>query len=73
MNISGLNVLHPMNSDIFPYSEAGWCNVGDRLQKLYHVMQDAVNSIIKYDHDDNTVIKINEADIIQTIFKGLFD
>jgi hypothetical protein len=26
-------------------------------------MQDTVNSIIKYDNDNNTVIKINEADI----------
>ena len=29
INVSGLNVFHPMNPDIFPYSDAGWYNVSE--------------------------------------------
>ena len=62
INISGLNVFSSGRTT-FPFSYPGWYNVSNRLDQLYYVMQDTPNSIIKYDADNNTVIKINQSDI----------
>jgi len=59
---TGLNIFHTGRTT-FPFSYDGYYNIRDRLDQLYFVMQDTPNSIIKYDNDNNTVIKINQSDI----------
>ena len=59
---TGLNIFHTGRTT-FPFSYDGYYNIRDRLDQLYFVMQDTPDSIIKYDNDNNTVIKINQSDI----------
>ncbi len=40
LNVSGLRIFHNV-LETFPYSYAGWYNIGDRWNKLYHVMSDS--------------------------------
>ena len=57
INLSGLSVFHDV-LDTFPHNYAGWYIVGDRLNKLYHVMADSPVNIINFDATHNTVIRI---------------
>jgi hypothetical protein len=62
---TGLNVYHTRVTE-FPLNESGYYNVRERLDNLRHVYLDAYNPIIKYDADNNTVIKINEQEVGST-------
>ena len=53
INLSGLSVFHKA-LETFPYNYAGWYNVGDRLNNLYHVMADSPVNIINFDATHNT-------------------
>jgi hypothetical protein len=44
--VSGLSVFHDARETIFPYNYDGFYNVGDRFNKLFHVMEDNPESII---------------------------
>jgi hypothetical protein len=65
---SGLSVFHAARETIFPYNYEGWYNIGDRLNKLYHVMEDSPDNIINFDTTHNTVIRFREQDIINNIY-----
>ena len=67
IDTTGLSVYHP-TLETFPYNYEGWYNIGDRFNKLYHVMSDTPNSIINYDATHNTVIRIGEQDIVNQIY-----
>ena len=60
---SGINMSHTALT-AFPLSYSGNYNVRDRFDNLRHVFLDAVDPMIKYDGDHNTIIKINEADYV---------
>lgn len=60
---SGLNISHT-EMTVFPFSYGGYYNVRERFDNLRHVFLDSQDAIIKYDGDHNTVIKINEANIL---------
>ncbi len=59
IDTTGLSVYHPA-LETLPYNYGGWYNIGDRFNKLFHVMSDTPNSIIIYDATHNTVIRISE-------------
>jgi len=65
---SGLSVFHAARETIFPYNYEGWYNIGDRLNKLYHVMEDSPDNIINFDTTHNTVIRVREQDVINNIY-----
>jgi len=67
INLSGLSVFHDVY-ETFPYNYAGWYNVGDRLNNLYHVMADSPVNIINFDATHNTVIRIREQDTVNQIY-----
>jgi hypothetical protein len=67
LNVSGLSVFHNA-LETFPYNYAGMYNVGDRFNKLYHVMSDSPDNIIGFDATHNTVIRIREQDIVNQIY-----
>ena len=48
----------------FPFSYDGYYNVRERFDNLRHVFLDSPDPVIKYDDDHNTIIKINEANIL---------
>ena len=52
----------------FPYNYDGWYNIGDRFNKLFHVMSDTPHSIINYDATHNTVIRVSEQDTVNQIY-----
>jgi len=60
---SGVNIFHT-GMTVFPFSYDGYYNIRERLDNLRHVFLDAADPMIKYDADHNTVIKINEANIL---------
>ena len=60
---SGLNLYHT-GMTTFPFSYDGYYNVRERFDNLRHVFLDSPDPIIKYDDDHNTIIKINEANIL---------
>ena len=68
IDTTGLSVFHAARDTIFPYNYAGWYNVGDRLNKLYHVMEDSPENIIKFDATHNTVIRIREQDNLNQVY-----
>jgi hypothetical protein len=41
IDTSGLIVFHAARETIFPYYNDGWYNIGDRLFKLYHFLEDS--------------------------------
>ena len=43
-------------------------NVGDRFNKLYHVMADSPDNIINFDATHNTVMRIREQDTVNQIY-----
>jgi hypothetical protein len=53
---------------MFPYSYDGYYNVGDRCNKLFHVMEDHPECIINFDATHNTVIRIREQDTINQYY-----
>jgi hypothetical protein len=55
LDTTGLNDFHTA-LETFPYIYGGWYNVGDRFNKLFHVMSDTPQNIINYDATHNTVI-----------------
>ena len=65
---SGLSVFHAARETIFPYNYEGWYNIGDRLNKLYHVMEDSPDNIINFDATHNTVIRVREQDTINKYY-----
>jgi hypothetical protein len=67
IDTTGLCIYHPA-LEIFPYKYAGWYDIGDRFNKLFHVMSDSPHSIINYDATHNTVIRISEQDIVSQIY-----
>ncbi len=67
INISGLSVFH-VAKETFPYTYAGWYNVSDRLSSLSQCMNDSVDAIINFDSTHNTVIRIREQDIVNSIY-----
>ncbi len=60
INISGLSVFHDARETIFPYKYAGWYNIGDRFNKLFHVMEDNPECIINFEATHNTVVRVRE-------------
>ena len=60
---SGLNLYHT-GMTTFPFSYDGYYNVRERFDNLRHVFLDSPDPVIKYDDDHNTIIKINEANIL---------
>ena len=60
---SGVNIFHT-GMTTFPFSYDGYYNIRERLDNLRHVFLDAADPMIKYDADHNTVIKVNEANIL---------
>jgi hypothetical protein len=67
LDTTGLSIYHPA-LETFPYNYDGWYNIGDRFNKLFHVMSDTPHSIINYDATHNTVIRISEQDIVNQIY-----
>jgi NDP-sugar pyrophosphorylase family protein len=67
IDTTGLSIYHPA-LETFPYNHDGWYNIGDRFNKLFHVMSDSPHSIINYDAIHNTVIRISEQDIVNQIY-----
>ena len=45
-----------------PFTYAGWYNISERLDNLVCVMQDTALPIITYDTDNNTTLRIRQAD-----------
>ena len=68
IDTSGLSVFHAARETIFPYYNEGWYNIGDRLNKLYHVMEDSPENIINFDATHNTVIGVREEDTLNQIY-----
>jgi len=68
INISGLSVFHNARETIFPYNYDGYYNVGDRFNKLFHVMEDSPECIINFDATHNTVIRVREQDTINQYY-----
>jgi hypothetical protein len=62
----GLSIHHHA-FEIFPFN-AGWYNVVDRTNKLFHIMSDSPDNIINHDAIHNTVIRIREQDTVNQIY-----
>ena len=62
INSTGLSVFHT-GMTVFPFSYSGYYNVRERFDNLRHVFLDAADPVIKYDADNNTIIKINEQEV----------
>ena len=67
IDTTGLSIFHDALGT-FPYNYEGWYNIGDRFNKLYHVMSDSPNAIINYDTTHNTIIRISEQDTVNQIY-----
>jgi len=61
INASGLSVF-TSGRTTFPFTYAGWYNISERLDNLVCVMQDTALPIITYDADNNTTLRIRQAD-----------
>jgi hypothetical protein len=66
INLSGLSVFSNGRSE-FPRSFPGWYNISERLDNLYLVMQDTPLSIINYDQDYNTRLRVGHQDFVSNI------
>ena len=53
---TGLNVYHTMVT-VFPFNESGYYNVRERFDNLRHVFLDAADPMIKYDGDNNKLMR----------------
>ena len=67
IDTTGLSIFHDALGT-FPYNYEGWYNIGDRFNKLFHVMSDTPHSIINYDATHNTVIRVSEQDTVNQIY-----
>ena len=63
-----MKCFHDAREAIFPYNYAGLYNVGDRPNKLYHVMEDSPESMINFDARHKTVIRVREEDTVNQIY-----
>jgi len=50
-----------LGRNTFPFTSQGYYNVSERLDQLVLVMQDTAITIITYDPDNNTKIRIRQA------------
>ena len=66
INLSGLSVFSNGRNE-FPRSFPGWYNISERLDNLYLVMQDTPLSIINYDQDYNTRLRVGHQDFVSNI------
>ncbi len=53
---------------IFPYNYDGFYNIGDRFNKLFHVMEDNPECKINFDVTYSTVIRVREHDTINQYY-----